>query len=434
MKDYLYALRNSGAKLGLERVRRLAAALGNPERDYKVVLVGGTSGKGSTAAMLSSILRESGLKVGTFISPHLSSLTERIRINGKEISEEKMASLIRTIEETIDSMKEEEDFEHPTFFEVVAAAAMLLFSREKIDYAVMEVGLGGRLDATNITEPEVSVITNISLEHTRILGDTIGKIAREKAGIIRGGKTLITAAGAEALEVFEGTCREKNCRIVRVGREITVRRSEAGMDGQRFVLSAHGKQYELFTPLLGLHQLQNAGCAAGAALALGVGDEHIRKGIANVVWPGRLELVQKSPKVILDCAKDAEAARRLRETLESDLEYQRLILVFGVSNDKNIEQMARELAEISDVVIATEHKVMDRAAEADKVAQIAAKYCEKCTVAYDVREAVRAALSMAGPEDLILVTGSIFTVGEAREIWHSAKGMLGRGLNEVPGR
>lgn len=434
MKDYLYALRNSGAKLGLERVRRLAEALGSPQKDYKVVLVGGTSGKGSTAAMLSSILRESGLKVGTFISPHLSSLTERIRINGQEISEQRMNSLIRKIEEKIDGIKEEEGFEHPTFFEVVAAAAMLCFSEEKVDYAVMEVGLGGRLDATNITEPEVSVITNISLEHTRILGDTVEKIAGEKAGIIRSGRTLVTAADGGALGVFEETCREKNCRIVRLGKEIAVKRIGAGMGGQKFLLLAGGREYELFTPLLGLHQLDNAGCAAGAALALGIPEDAIGKGIANVTWPGRLEVVQKDPMVILDCAKDANAARRLRETLESDLEYERLILVFGVSNDKSIEKMAGELAGISDIVIATEHKVMDRAAEADKVAQIASKYCEKCTVAYDVKEAVRAAISIARPGDLVLVTGSIFTVGEAREIWHAKGAGLGRELNEVPGR
>ncbi len=434
MKGYLYDLRNSGAKLGLERVELLAEALGSPQKDYKVVLVAGTSGKGSTAAMISSILKESGVKVGTFISPHLSSLTERIRINGDEISEEKMNGLIQKIEKTIDGMKEDEGFEHPTFFEVVAAAAMLCFKEEKVDYAVLEVGLGGRLDATNITEPEVSVITNISLEHTRILGDTVPKIAGEKAGIIRSGRTLITAAEGEALEVFERICAEKECKISRVGKEIIAKRTNAGMDGQKFIVSAYGKEYDLSTPLLGLHQIDNAACAVGAAIALKMPQEAICKGIANVKWPGRLEIVQNKPMVILDCAKDAVAARRLRETVENDLKFDKLILVFGVSNDKKIDKMAEELAGISQVVVVTEHKVMDRAAEADKVVQIAAKYCEKCTVAYDVKEAVRAALSIAKPDDLVLVTGSIFTVGEAREIWHGRRDLFGRDLNEVPGR
>ncbi len=434
MKDYLYSLRNSGAKLGLERVERLAKALENPQNSYKVVLVGGTSGKGSSAAMISSILKESGLKVGTFISPHLSSLTERIRIDGKEITEGRMNRLIRKIENVIDEIKDSEGFEHPTFFEVVAVAAMLCFKEEEVDYAVMEVGLGGRLDATNITEPEICVITNISLEHTRILGDTVVKIAGEKAGIIRKDRTLITAATGEALAVFEKTCKEKNCNISRVGNEIKVKRISTGMDGQKFVVSANGNDYELFTPLLGLHQLENAACAVGAALALKMPEEAIRKGIGNVEWPGRLEIVQKNPMVVLDCAKDAVAAARLRETVENDLEFVNLILVFGVSNDKSIEKMAAELAGIAQITVVTEHKVMDRAAEADGVAQIIAKYCEKCTVAYDVKEAVRAALSLAKPKDLILVTGSIFTVGEAREIWHPKNGNLGRGLNEVPRR
>lgn len=434
MKDYLYSLRNSGAKLGLERVKRLAEALDNPQNSYTVVLVGGTSGKGSTAAMISSILKESGLKIGTFISPHLSSLTERIRIDGNEITEGRMRQLIKKIESAIDDIADLEDFEHPTFFEVVAVAAMLCFKEEEVDYAVLEVGLGGRLDATNITEPEVSIITNISLEHTRILGDTLAKIAREKAGIIRNGKTLITAATGDALAVFEKTCKEKNCAISRFGTEIIAKRLNANMDGQNFIVSANGNDYELFTPLLGRHQLENAACAVGAALALGIPEEAIKKGIGNVVWPGRLEVMQETPLVVLDCAKDAVAARRLRETVENDLEFENLILVFGVSNDKNIEKMAAELASIAHLTIVTEHKVMDRAAEADEIAQIIAKYCEKYTIAYDVKEAVRTAISLAGPKDLVLVTGSIFTVGEAREIWHKQNGNLGRGLNEVPKR
>lgn len=434
MKDYLYSLRNSGAKLGLERVRRLAGALGNPQNDYRVVLVGGTSGKGSTAAMISSVLRESGLKVGSFISPHLSNLTERIRIDGREITEERMDELIGKIEEKIEGMEDEDGFEHPTFFEVVAAGAMLCFREEKVDIAVMEVGLGGRLDATNITEPEVSVITNISLEHTRILGETVVKIAGEKAGIIRSGRTLITAARGEALGVFEKICGEKNCRIIRVGNEMEVERETADLGGQKFTVRAMGKEYRLFTPLLGMHQLENAACAVGAAVALGVPEEAIRRGIGKVEWPGRLEIVQRNPMVVLDCAKDANAAGRLREAMQNDFKYEGLVLVFGVSNDKNIGNMIAELAPLAKIVVATEHKVMDRAMDADSVAQIAAQYCEKCIVAYDIKEAVRAAISLAGAKDLVLVTGSIFTVGEAREMWHKKEGNLGRGLNEVPGR
>jgi dihydrofolate synthase/folylpolyglutamate synthase len=433
MKDYLYALRNSGAKLGLERMRLLAEELDNPQKSFRAVLVGGTSGKGSTTAMLSTILKESGYRVGTFISPHLSSLTERIMINGQPISEERLDRLITKIEKKIDVMEKRPGFEHPTFFEVVAAAAMLCFKEEKVDFGVLEVGLGGRLDATNIIDAELTVITNISLEHTRILGDTVEKIAQEKAGITRENGMLITAAKGSALETIEKICGKKNCKVTRVGKEVTVKRTKGSLSGQEFSVFAQ-KELELFTPLMGRHQLENAACAVAAALALDVPSDAIERGIKNTRWPGRMEIIQENPRVILDCAKDAEAATRLRETIEEDFEFRKLILVFGVSSDKNIRKMLSELTALAETAIITEHRIMDRAAEADSVAEIASEYCKNCHTIYTIKDAVKKALEIAGPDDLVLVTGSIFVVGDAREFWQGQEGRLGRGLNEVPSR
>jgi len=299
---YLYSLRGKGAKLGLGRVRSLAEALDSPQKEFRSVLIGGTSGKGSTAAMLSSILKEAGFRVGTFTSPHLSSLTERIAVNGEPIKENELGEIIEKIKAAVEKM----EGEHPTFFEVMAAAAFCYFREKEVDFAVLEVGLGGRLDATNITEPAVSVITNVSLEHTRVLGDTIEKIAKEKAGIIQSNGILVTAAQGKALDVLENICRERNSAIIKVGKDITFKGLESAARGQRFSVMLPGKSYELFVPLLGKHQLMNAACAVGAAYALerqgsGIPENALRQGLRNVRWPGRIEIVQEKPLVVLDC-------------------------------------------------------------------------------------------------------------------------------------
>jgi len=438
LKEYLHSLQNSGAKLGLERVKRLLKELGNPQDDFKCILVGGTSGKGSTVAMLSSVLSFSGNKVGRFTSPHLSSLTERIAVDGEQISIEQFSEVIGRIKQAIERMSVDPDFEHPAFFEVITAAAFLHFQEEEVDFAVLEVGLGGRLDATNVTNPLVSVITNVSLEHTRILGDTVEKIALEKAGIIKKNGILVTASqDKKVLSVFEKVCKERKSKILRLGKEILLKKSESSLAGQTFDVSVNGKTYhQLSIPLAGGHQLENAACALGAVHALDlqgilISEKGVKMGLRRVFWPGRLEIIQGEPLVILDCAKDPEAMKRLAETVET-LEFGKLVLVLGISSDKNIKKMVNAIVPNADLVIATAHKVMDRAANPKDISKEVGKLKKDCLVIDDVKEAVKKAISLAEEKDLILVTGSLFTVGEAREVWENKKEKsLGRDFNEV---
>jgi dihydrofolate synthase/folylpolyglutamate synthase len=457
---YLQSLNQMGAKLGLERITKLLDALGRPQDSFKAIIVGGTSGKGSTVAMISSVLTEARYRTGRYTSPHLASITERICIDRKEISEKDFARMITIVREAVDGMKRTKRgrgskhdggigregggvFDHPTFFEVVTAAAFCYFKEKKVDFAVLEVGLGGRLDATNTTSDAntlVSVITNISLEHTAILGDTVEKIAYEKAGIIRNNGLLVTAARDEALGVFEKVCSERNARVLVVGKGMAFRRIDAGTDGQVFDAELAGKGYtHLHIPLLGRHQLENASCAIGAVGALRlhgvvVDDKAIALGLEKTKWPGRMEVAQKRPLVILDGAKDAGAMKRLRETIEEDVEYQKLILVIGISSDKDIAGMVGAIAPLADRSIITAHKVAGRAADIRTIAREMKKQGVEHLLAPDVKDAVKRALSLAAEDDLVLVTGSLFTVAEARELWHKTKARWGRELSETPKR
>lgn len=441
LSAYLFSLRNRGSKLGLERMQKLSGALGNPQNCFKSILVGGTSGKGSTTAMLASVLQEAGYRTGRFTSPHLSSLTERIAVDGVDIAESGLAAAVSKIRAAISGMDGDTGFEHPTFFEIITTAAFMHFRDAKVDFAVLEVGLGGRLDATNIVNPLVSVITNVSLEHTRILGDTVGKIAMEKAGIIkRNGRVVTASRDKDALAVIENVCNERNASLLRVGREISVSRTSASIEGQEFDVSLGSTRYVgLRVPLLGRHQLDNAACALGAIHSIGAGipEPAMRSGLSRVSWPGRLEIVRRNPLVVLDGAKDADAMARLARTIREDIKYERLILVIGISSDKNIPGMSDAIIPLADVVVASEHGVDGRALPAEELQKHAKRHGKAAIVIRDVRDAVKKAVSMAGEGDLVLVTGSLFTVGDAREALkggaqskHGA--MLGRDLNEIP--
>ncbi len=428
MTTYLYSLRNQGAKLGLERMKKLAGALGHPEKSFRTIVVGGSSGKGSTVAMISSILTEAGYKTGRFTSPHLSSLTERIVMDRGEITESELAAVMQRTRKAIERMKENKGFEHPTFFEVITAAAFCYFQEKKADFAVLEVGLGGRLDATNITDPAISVITNISLEHTNILGRTIKEIAKEKAGIIHDRGTVITAAAGDGLEVLREVCRQKEARLSEIGNHVRI--SNEG-SGRLAIEGSWGRIEELMVPLSGIHQAENAACAIAAVQAIGgIQEQAIRKGLAKTAWPGRMEMVQQTPRVMLDCAKDPYAMKRLRQSLDG-FSYDRLIVVLGISSDKDIRAMTEEIAPLAGEIIITRHNVMDRGAEPEEIARWIRNRTPE--IIPDVRKAVDRAVELAGEKDLVLVTGSVFTVAEARERWHGKRN-LGNDLNETPGR
>ena len=438
--NYLYSLNMFGGKLGLSRVVRLLQLMGNPEKKFKSVIVGGTNGKGSTVAIIFSILREAGYKVGMFTKPHLSSFTERIIVNNKRIDEESVVKIIEEIRNKIEIMKKDLAFEHPTFFEVVIALTFRYFEQQKVDFAVLEVGMGGRLDATNVVDPLVSVITNVSLEHTKILGDTVLKIANEKAGIIKQNGILITATeDDEVFSLFKKICEEKKSKIYRVGQDITFEKLNSDISGQNFKVKSIFNDYEnLYILLLGDHQLVNACCAIAAVECLRFNDiiilpDIIEKGLRTVKWPGRLEIIQEKPLVVLDSAKDPLAMRKLKDAVQKNFKYKKLILVISISSDKDIHSMLSEIVPISDFVILTRHKVMKRAANPELLSLMVEEYSKDFIVIDNVKDAVREALSRANKKDMILVTGSLFTVGEARELWYKHGDVRwGRELNEAP--
>jgi len=437
--DYLYSLNMHGGKLGLSRIVRLLQLMGNPEKKFKSILVGGTNGKGSTVAMISSILKEAGHKVGMFTKPHLSSFTERVVVDNKRIDEESVVKITEEIREKIEIMKKDLAFEHPTFFEVVVAMAYRYFEQQEVDFAVLEVGMGGRLDATNVVDPLVSVITNISLEHTKFLGDTVLKIANEKAGIIKENNILITATqDDEVYDLFKKICEQKKSKIFRVGEHIKFEKISSDPSGQKFKVDGiENNYYNLFIPLLGDHQLFNAATTIGTVETLKSHDitiplVAIENGLKNVKWPGRLEIVQEKPLVVLDCAKDPAAMRALKDAVQKNFNYKKLYLVISISSDKDAHSILSEIVPISDYLIITQHKVMNRGAHPELLSMMAEEHGKNTMIIPDVKDAVREALSRANKKDMILVTGSLFAVGEARELWYKGGEIRwGRELNEA---
>lgn len=420
-------------KLGLERTRHLLKELGNPDKHLKYVHVGGTNGKGSTCAMISAVLSSAGYKVGTYTSPHLSDFTERIVINGKKIPKDDVVRLFSRMIAIADKMKEDA----PTLFEMTTALALKYFEEKKVDVAVMEVGLGGRLDATNVINPIVSVITNIGLEHTDILGETREKIAVEKAGIIKKNGTLITAADPKIYRIFEKICKERNSVIIRVGSEIKIKAIKSDEKHQIFGIEGLGFHYKnLELKLIGRHQLYNAGCAFGAAQILNkngfsISEEAFKNGLKKTVWPGRLEIMQHNPTVVLDGAKDPYGMKALRDALTNIFKYDKLITIIGISSDKNVSLMLDEIIPVSDTVIATKHHVAGRALDPKELAALVSGYGKKAIVTSDVNEALDIALKSKDKKTLVCVTGSIFLIGEARERWHKNVAIWGREMNET---
>jgi len=423
--EWLFQVRRFGPERTLDPIIRLSAMLGNPQNSYKVIHITGTNGKGSTSAMIASILRAAGYNVGLYTSPHLERFTERIVVDGEEIPEGDVVRLTGVIRPLVESLNAEPEKVRPLFFDIVTAMALKYFEERHVDFAVLEVGMGGRLDATNIVNPLVSVITNISLEHTQVLGDTVLKIAHEKAGIIKPDGVLVTATQNDSVYAyFEETCRRLNTEIHRVGGDITFRSLGGDLDGQDFTVEGIRGSYRLHTPLLGGYQLYNAATAIGAVEALSrynitISGESIAGGLAGVDWPGRLEVMQRSPLVVVDSAKDTEATRALAEAVE-ELPHSRLTVVVSISNDKNIPGMIANLARVADRFVVTSHSVMGRAADREALGAEIGKHGKPWVSVERVEDAVRRAIDESGRGDMVLVTGSVFAVGEARRLWKGA--------------
>ena len=438
VKDWIFNLKLFGdVKLRLAVMERLLACMGDPHRRLRVVHVGGTNGKGSTVAMVASMLESAGYKVGMFTKPHLTNFTERISVNGAQIPEARVIAMINGMMPAVEAVAAE--YHHPTFFEITAALMFKYFADEAVDFAVVEVGMGGRLDATNVVDALVSVITNVSLEHTKVLGDTVEKIAAEKAGIVKEGGILVTSSDDEkARSVFQKVCAEKHARMLAVGEDIVPEKLKSDINGQTFNLrTSYGRSFDaLHVPLLGEHQITNAAAAVGAIEALKLRDVEIpeyavREGLAKVKWPGRMEIMQEKPYVVIDGAKDTLATRTLAAEVPRIFEYEKLVLVTSISRDKKIEEMMADLLPIAGHVVATRHNVKGRAIGPEELAAAAKAAGKPATVVGDSKEAVREAMRIAGEGGLVLVAGSIFLAGEARELWHPAVDLRwGRDFNE----
>ena len=404
----------------LKRIERLLARLGNPQHAARSVHVAGTKGKGSTAAMLASILTQTGYRTGLYTSPHLLSPMERLQVDGKPMAKDVFGRLVAMIKPEVETINACGGLGELTTFELLTALAFSYFQEMEVDYQVLEVGLGGRLDATNVVRPEVCVITSISFDHTDVLGDTLSRIAAEKAGIIKSGSVVVCSPQLpEAMAVIERTCRKRGVRLVKVGSEVTWERQAISPEGQSFRLSGLAGEYNLEIPLLGEHQLENAATAVAAAEVLAtrearISPESIARGLNQVRWPGRLQVLRREPRVIVDGAHNADSARRLVRALGEYFDFQRVFLVFGASSDKNIAGMVAELASLPGEVIVTSSR-HPRAVAPAVLGSEFSKYGIVTEEAENVAAAVELALARANPADLICATGSLFLVAEVME-------------------
>jgi len=412
--NWFYGFQKFGIQLGLERIRHLVNELGNPHRDIKIVHVAGTNGKGSVCKLIGSILQEGGYTVGTYLSPHLQRFSERMTINNKEISEEEIASLVATIKPIVDKMIREENT--PTFFEIVTTMAFQYFYDKNVDVAVIEVGLGGRYDATNVVNPMITVITNVSLEHERILGKQIKDIAGEKAGIIKKGVPVITAAIGDALAVIEKKATENNATVEMIDSK-RWKRIHGNMTGQEFLIKGTLTEYRVNTPLLGQYQGENIALTIAAIEKLQMNgmyltDEAIIKGIEKAMSPGRMEIVGFKPIILLDGAHNVEGIKSLKSTLEEDFVYERLILILGILSDKNVQEILGIITPIADTIIVTKSH-NKRACDPSKLKEMIGK--KDAVIKDEISDALNHAKKVAKKQDLICVTGSLFTIGEAKD-------------------
>jgi dihydrofolate synthase/folylpolyglutamate synthase len=406
----------------LTEFERFLVRLDDPHRRLKTVVVAGTKGKGSTAAMIAAIAQASGLKIGLYTSPHLCSIRERIRVDGEMVSEELFARLVHDLMPHIEAAGMAGVRRFRTFFEILTAMAFVHFQRMEVDLAVLEVGLGGRLDATNVAAPSVSVITSISFDHTEVLGDTIPKIAREKAGIIKPhGLAVVAPQRPEALTVIQDVCLAQSARLIDVARELHWRPLSYGWDGSVFDLDGGVRSYpNLELPLAGLHQLLNAATAIATAeqlqaQGLPISADGIRRGVKQIQWEGRLETVSRQPWIVLDGAHNRDSARCLREALSTCFHYRNLILVLGISANKNLEGIIEELAPLAAVTVAT-RAMVPRAAPPQRVGDLAARWSAQTIVEEETRSALAQAIAVTRPDDLLLVTGSLYLVGDAKRL------------------
>ncbi len=411
LPSFLY----SAANFDLRRMEELLKRLGEPHLAARSIHVAGTKGKGSTASMIASALSAAGYKTGLYTSPHLHTFRERISINGHNIAQEEFSTLVQRLKPEVEAVDQSGAYGQLTTFEILTAVAFTYFMEQKVDFQVLEVGLGGRLDATNVVRAEIAVITSISMDHAEILGDSLEKIAREKAGIIKPGATVVSSPQQrEAEAVIEEVCLKMGANLVIVGKDVTWGKSASDLKGQSFEVQGRVGSYTLTIPLLGDYQLENAATAVAALEALPIKADAIASGLAQTHWPGRLEILGHEPLLVVDGAHNADSARRLRQALETSFAFDRLILILGTSLDKDIAGIVAELASLPSLAIVTRSR-HPRAVEPDILRAELGKWGVTVEVAESVASAVECARSKAGSRDLICATGSLFVTAEVRE-------------------
>ncbi len=406
----------------LDRTLHMLHAVGDPHVGLPCLHIAGTKGKGSTAAMAASVFTAARHRAGLYTSPHMITFRERIRIDGRLIPERDVVSLVKEVRPLIESMRDT-DIGAPSFHEAYTLLGLLYFAREKVDIALIETGLGGRLDATNVVQPTACCLTRIGLDHTTELGDTIEQIAGEKAGIIKPGVPVISAPQEPSvLEVFQEVALERGAQLLVVGEPPAPRVLEARQDKARQVITIQGQERlyaDLKCPLLGAHQAENAALAIGLVEiaeqhGFEVGEDAIRKGIASVKWPGRFQIVSRRPTIILDGAHDELGAGALVRILEAFIPGRRIILVLGVPRDKDAAAIAERLCPLADRVICTASS-SPRALPAEELQRLVFRTCRHSSAYTPVAAAVRAAIEQAKQHDAIVITGSLYVVGEAMQ-------------------
>lgn len=455
--DFIHGLNAFGTKLGLENITKLLEILGNPHKDMKIIHVAGTNGKGSTCAMIDSILRSNGYKVGLYTSPYLEVFNERMQVNGQNISDDDLARLTDRVQKAVFYMREN-NIGSPTEFEVVTAIGFLYFSEQAVDFLVLEVGMGGRLDATNIAAPLASVITPISFDHQEYLGNTLSAIAREKCGIIKPGVPVVTSPQEpEAMQVIEETCERLNCKLFKVIDEdskienckssdiVTYKLVKDDDDGLVFDLKTPAEEFKnLEIHLIGRHQLSNAATAVTAVKVLdmykiNIKREAIYAGLKNAKWPGRLEKISQNPLILIDGAHNIAGIKTLKDALTRYYKDKKKILVLGILKDKDYREMLKEIVPIADTVITTA-PLSPRALDASELARAICEVLGERTVEINdnehqyiapdkmstktpiysrekIEDALNLALSLANSkEDIIVFAGSLYMIGYARTL------------------
>lgn len=428
--DYLYSFVDyslkhiselAKAEFNLDRMFALMDALGNPQAKYPIIHVAGTKGKGSVSALCAYALQAAGYKTGLYTSPHLLDYVERIQINGEPISHGQLVDLVEEIKPAVAKIPK------LTTFEITTALGFLAFAKNDVTAAVIEVGLGGRLDATNVVTPKVSVITSLSYDHMAVLGNTLAKIAGEKAGIIKPKVPVVSSPQTgEALEVLERIANEKNCSFILVGRDVKFELLESSLEGQTLQISDRGQWnvegrssiLNFVLPLLGAHQVQNAATAYAALKASGIdiSDQAIQTGFSQVKWPGRFEILQREPPVIIDSAHNRDSALRLRQTLDEYFPNQPVVLIFCALEDKDINGMLEELKPRIETVVAT-HADHPRAPSAEWIAEQVEKVGIPVEAVSPVSKALERAMELANGKKLVLSAGSVAFAGEVSAAW-----------------